>query len=79
MPLLGDQHPAIGMRSCFGASVEVTLHSDKEDRALLRPSSVLDDQMLVDSTDEDWNRMHDVRVNGQVCGNIFFFNCLWCF
>ena len=65
MPLLGSYHPAIGMRYCVGAAVEFSMQPDKG-RSMFRSSSILDDQMLVDSTDDDWHKLHDVRVNGQV-------------
>lgn len=51
-------HPAVGMHS-LGEEVLLDLNAEwgmEED----------DGQMIVDSHEEDWGRLHDVRVTGTV-------------
>jgi len=51
-------YPAVGMHS---EGEEVRLNLDAE----WHQSHVT--LMSIDSCEEDWSRLHDVRVNGQVC------------
>ena len=53
-------HPAVGMHS---EGEEVKLHLDARwDDVVL---------MSIDSCEEDWSRLHDIRINGQVTGVAF--------
>lgn len=54
--------PAVGMHS-MGEEVKVDLQAEwllDEDESL----------MMVDSHEDDWGRLHDVRVSGTVCLNV---------
>ena len=54
-------HPVVGMHS-EGETAQLTVIPG------LAPSidSTLDDFMLVDDAEEEWVKIHDVKVNGQV-------------
>uniref|UniRef100_H2ZLJ3 B30.2/SPRY domain-containing protein n=1 Tax=Ciona savignyi TaxID=51511 RepID=H2ZLJ3_CIOSA len=56
----GQLHPVIGMTSS-GESVRLTTLPEE----VWRPPST-DDLMHVDGTEEDWLKMHDVKITGQV-------------
>lgn len=54
--------PAVGMHS-MGEEVKVDLQAEwllEEDESL----------MMVDSHEDDWGRLYDVRVSGTVCLNV---------
>jgi len=55
-------HPAIGLHS-EGEEVRINLDAEWE-----HPFVTL---MAIDSCEEDWARLHDVRVNGQVSGLLY--------
>ncbi|XP_002130328.2 SPRY domain-containing protein 3-like [Ciona intestinalis] len=57
----GGLHPAVGMHS-GGESVKLCVLPED----LWKNPSVGDDFMLVDGTEEDWMKVHDVKINGQV-------------
>uniref|UniRef100_F7BIJ9 B30.2/SPRY domain-containing protein n=1 Tax=Ciona intestinalis TaxID=7719 RepID=F7BIJ9_CIOIN len=57
----GGLHPAVGMHS-GGESVKLCVLPED----LWKNPSVVDDFMLVDGTEEDWMKVHDVKINGQV-------------
>lgn len=50
-------HPAVGMHS-EGEEVQLNLDAKWEHSDVIL--------MSIDSCEEDWARLHDVRVNGQV-------------
>lgn len=53
----GGLHPAIGMAS-VGEEVRITLNS--------KWSCDEETLMLVDGHEDDWSRLHDIRLSGQV-------------
>ena len=61
MPVDG-LYPAIGMHS-EGEEIRLTLDADWPDQEVM--------SMSIDNTEEEWSRMHGVRLNGQVCQHLF--------
>ena len=55
-------HPVVGMHS-HGETAQLTVIPG------LAPTidASMDDFMAVDDTEEEWVKIHDVKVNGQVC------------
>lgn len=64
-------YPAISMHSC-GEEVKMTMG--------LKHNFDEDSNMSVDGNEEDWLKLHDVRLNGSVfVFLVFFFNCNFSF
>lgn len=63
MPVDGF-HPAVGMHS-DGEEVKLDLSAKSEQSDVVL--------MSIDSCEEDWSRLHDIRINGQViCRHVIF-------
>ena len=50
-------YPAVGLHS-EGEEVRVSLDAEWEQKDIIH--------MSIDNCEEDWSRLHDVRLNGQV-------------
>lgn len=54
----------VGMSSA-GESVQLTIIPGVSSSV----DAAIDDFMLVDDSEDDWAKIHDVKINGQVCSS----------